>query len=101
MGKSDKTSKSPEETESLIIELINTADRLFDNGRFEFAIKSYTRVLHLEPALNNLAYVLYMRAQAYKATGNMQLAKNDWQRVLNLQYQHPLGIDLKDLSKLF
>ncbi|EAY30882.1 tetratricopeptide repeat domain protein [Microscilla marina ATCC 23134] len=68
-------------------ELINKAEDLFESGKFEEAIMVYTEVINQRKYLSlaRLTYVFYMRGRAYKATGDLDKARQDWRTTQQLK----------------
>lgn len=77
-------------------ELINEAENLFESGKFNEAISLYTKVIDQRKYLSlaRLTYVFYMRGRAYKATGNLDLARKDWKTTQQLKDEggNPLSL---------
>lgn len=77
-------------------ELINEAENLFESGKFNEAISLYTKVIDQRKYLSlaRLTYVFYMRGRAYKAAGNLDMARQDWKTTQQLKDEggNPLSL---------
>lgn len=87
-----KNTRSPQET----IYLMNIAEQVFDEAKYDLAIQYYTEVIPLISSSANLAYVLYMRGCAFKALGFLSNAHKDWEKAKNLGFKHPWGVNVID-----
>ncbi|WP_157558385.1 hypothetical protein [Microscilla marina] len=76
------------------ISLMDTAEQVFDQAKYELSIQYYTQAIAQINAPANLAYALYMRGCAYKEIGNKDKARQDWESAQKLGFQHPWGINL-------
>lgn len=84
-------------SENLAIELLNTAEHYYEQGKYALATGYYTQVIELELTKAKLTYALYMRGMTLYKSGKQAEAIADWRRVQALGFQHSSGIDLMDL----
>jgi len=95
----DKSQKPAQKNVTVLIdELMNLAENLFDRAEYRKCITHYTKVIHNNPGLPNLTYALYMRGCAYEEIGEIESACDDWQKAKSLGFEHPMGIDIIDMS---
>lgn len=87
-----KNTRSPQET----MHLMNIAEQVFDEAKYDLAIQYYTEVIPLINSSANLAYALYMRGCAFKALGFLNNAHKDWEKAKNLGFNHPWGVNVID-----
>ncbi len=79
-------------------QLLNQAERVFGEAKYELSIQYYTRALQQLNFTVDIVYALYMRGCAYKAMGNVTKAKKDWQNAQNFNCEHPTGVDLIEIA---
>mgnify|MGYP002467667684 CR=1 FL=1 len=95
----DKSKKPTPKSDKIIIEeLMNLAENLFDRENFKQCIVNYTQVIQYNPTLHDLTYALYMRGCAYEEIGEIEKACNDWEKAKSLGFEHPMGVDIIDMS---
>lgn len=82
MTETDKQFDPPQNA----IRLMDTAEKVFDEAKYDLSIQYYTQAIAHVNAPANLAYALYMRGCAYQKTGYSTQAHKDWKKAQNLGF---------------